>query len=276
MNDSKRKKTIGNIVIFCILVTVLAFISPLLGGSPSKPGFGFILWGAAPLLVSLLMRAVTRDWSDLGIKPEIKKNIRWYIISFLALPVLMVLVVLAGNLLSISSFSGFSTIPFFKTAIIAALPVFLVFAIFEEVGWRGYLVPKLASLGINNYVAAALVAIVWASWHLPYISGLSWVYSSENLIFFIPRFYLLCFALSIVYGKIRNSTASFWPAVLMHAIGNSFGHPLSEYLKITAGKEYLGALSNGLIFIAFVTLLGIVMNRWGLGKLTQLKSSSEV
>lgn len=264
MNDFARKKTIWLIVIFSIAVNGVAWISRLLGGSPASPGLGFILWGIAPLLVSMLMRAMTRDWSNLGIKPAVGKNIQWYVVSFLALPVLMGLTLLVGNFFSVSSVSNFLLGRYLQTAL-TALPIFFVFAIFEEAGWRGYLAPKLDSLGCNRYVAAALVAIVWASWHLPYFRELTWVYSSEDLITYLPRFYLVCFALSILYGEIRNLTGTFWPAVLMHAAGNSFGHPLSaDYVTLALGKEYLGNVGNGFFFIIFVGLLGVAINWWRL------------
>jgi hypothetical protein len=87
MNDSERKKTIRYIVIFSVLVIAVAWTGPLLGGDPTSQGLGFLIWGTAPILVSLLMRAVTRDWSDLGIKPGFRKNFRWYLVSLLAYPV---------------------------------------------------------------------------------------------------------------------------------------------------------------------------------------------
>ncbi len=208
------------------------------------------------------MRAATRDWSDLGIKPAIKKNIFWYAISFLALPVVMVLALLIGALFSVSSFTDFAFGKFLQTTL-AALPIFFIFAIFEEVGWRGYLAPKLASLKINRYLGYAITAVVWASWHLPYIRELTWVYSSEDLVTFLPRFYLTCFALSILLGEIRGITATFWTAALMHAVGNSFGHPLfADYVAIMAGKEYLGNIGNGLFMIVLAGLFGAAIHWW--------------
>ena len=275
MTDFERKKTIWSIIAFIVLVSIIAWVSPLLGGSPSSPGLGFILWGIAPLLVSIMIRFVARDWSDLGVKPAFKKNGLWYLISLLAFPTILLLTILIGALISVSHLSNFSIGKYLQTAL-TALPMFFFLAIFEEVGWRGYLCPKLNSLGINGYLAAALVAVVWASWHLPYIRELSWVYSSEELITFIPRFYLICFALSIVYGEIRNITGTFWLAVLMHAVGNSFGHPLSaDYVTLSFGKEYLGSISNGIIVIALFVVLGIIINRWRLRKTIQLISSAE-
>jgi membrane protease YdiL (CAAX protease family) len=261
MNDSKKKKTIWYIVIFTFLVMILAFLSPGLGGTPSAPGPGFLLWGTAPLLVAVVMRIVTRDWSDAGIRPAIKKNWLWCIISIFAFPVLLLVTLLIGEIISVSSISGFSIEPYLK-AVLPALGIFFIFAIFEEFGWRGYLVPKLATMGINGCLKYAIVGVVWASWHLPYIRELSWVYSSENLTTFIPRFYLSMFAFSILYNEIRLITGSLWPAVLMHCFANSIGHPLiHEYVTITPGKEYLVS-STGLFMIVFAGLLGIALNRW--------------
>ena len=261
MNTSERKKTIRYIVTFSFLVIMLAFIGPLLGGSPSSPGLGFIIWGTAPLLVGVLMRSVTRDWSDLGLGPALRKKALGYLISILAFPVAMVFTVLVGAMISVSSISGFSMVSYLKT-VLSALAVFFIFALFEEFGWRGYLVPKLASIGINGYLASVIVGVIWASWHLPFIRELTWLYSSEDLLTFIPRFFLAMFAFSILYNEIRIITGTFWPAVLMHCIGNSFGHPLAEYVTIATGKVYLGSVGDGLFTIAFIGLLGIALNRW--------------
>jgi len=271
MNDSVRNKTIWYIVIFSFLVTALAFIGPMLGGSPSSPGLGFVIWGTTPLVAAILMRIATRDWSDAGLKPAIRKNAIWYIISILAFPAMTVLTLLIGEMISVSSFSGFSLVPFLKT-FLSALPIFFVFAVFEEFGWRGYLVPKLASIGLNGYLASVIVAVVWATWHLPYIRELTWVYSSEDVAIFIPRFYLALFAFGILYNEIRIITGSIWSAVLMHCVTNAFGHPLSaDFLTIVPGSEYIVSAS-GLLMIAFAGLLGIALNQWRMRKAGLSKS----
>ncbi|MBZ0285776.1 MAG: hypothetical protein K8L97_33915, partial [Anaerolineae bacterium] len=72
-----------------------------------------------------------------------------------------------------------------------------------------------------------------------------------------------CIAFSPVFGEIRIITGTFWTAVLMHAAGNAFGHPLAaEYVEIATGKEYLGSVGNGLFAIAFMFLIGGAINRW--------------
>jgi membrane protease YdiL (CAAX protease family) len=273
MINSERKKTIWYIVIFCILVTLTAFISPWLGGNPAKPGIGFILWGIAPMLVALLMRLVTRDWSDAGFKPEIRKNARWYIAIILTWPAMLVLTVLIGEMTGVSSVSGFVMASYLKT-VLPAFAFFFIFAIFEEFGWRGYLVPKLASIGINNYLAYAITAVVWATWHIPFFDELAWVHGSESYITYIPRFYLSMFALSILFYELRLVTGSVWSAVLIHGLVNAVGHPLAaEYVKIVPGREHLGSISTGLFIIIFTGLLGMALNRWQMRKAGLSKSS---
>jgi membrane protease YdiL (CAAX protease family) len=275
MTNPERSQTIRYIVIFSVLVNLVAWLGPLLGGDPSSPGLGFLVWGTAPILVSLLMRAITRDWSDLGIKPEIKKNIRWYLISLLAYPVAIALALLIGYLISVTSFSEFS-IGSYVQATLPAMVIFFFFALFEEVGWRGYLAPKMYSLNINVYLAHALIAVVWASWHLPYIREFS-IYTTEGLETFIPRFYLGAFAFSIVYGEIRLLTATFWPAVLMHWVGNSIANPLvAGFILLSPGQEFLGSVGvDGLFMIAFFGLLGAAINRWRLRETAALKGPAK-
>src|SRR5512142_600247 len=131
MNIVERKKTIWLIAIFSILVTSLAFVAPLLGGSPSAMGPGFILWGAAPLLVALLMRLATRDWADAGLKPAFRKSAGWYLFVLLACPALAVINLLVGTRLSISSLAGFAWGSYLQL-VLPGLAVFFLFAIFEE------------------------------------------------------------------------------------------------------------------------------------------------
>ena len=108
MKNVERKKTIGSIIIFSILVTGVAFLAPLLGGSPSSMGPGFILWGAAPLLITLLMRLVTQDWADAGLNPAIRKNSGWYLFVIIACPVLAGINLLVGAGASVSTLTEFA------------------------------------------------------------------------------------------------------------------------------------------------------------------------
>lgn len=261
MNTAERKKTLWLIALFSILVTSLAFAAPSFGGSPSSMGPGFILWGAAPLLVALFLRLITRDWADAGLKPGFRRNAGWYLFALIACPVLAGINLLVGAGLSVSSLSGFSWGPYLQM-VLPGLAMFFLFAIFEEFGWRGYLAPKLAKLGVNSFLGTAITALVWGTWHLPYIRELSWVYSSEDLATFLPRFYLYTFAYSLLWNEIRILTGSIWPVVLIHSLTNAIQHPLAaDFLTISPGMEPLFSF-NGFFIIVLTGLVGFALNRW--------------
>lgn len=271
MKNAERKKTIWSIIIFSLLVTGVAFLAPLLGGSPSSMGTGFILWGAAPLLIALLMRLVTQDWADAGLKPAIRKNAGWYLFVIIASPVLAGINLIVGAVASVSTLKGFAWGPYLQM-VLPGLAVFFLFAIFEEFGWRGYLAPKLASLEISPFLGYAITALVWATWHIPYIRELSWVYASEDLLTFLPRFYLYTFAYSILWNEIRLLTGSIWPVVLIHSLTNAIQHPLAaDFFNITPGMEPFFSF-NGLFIIALTGLVGAAINRWRMKKTKFAKS----
>lgn len=266
MKEAERKKTVRYIAVFCILVLAITFTAPFLGGSFSKPGPGVILWGTAPILVAVLTRLVTRDWSDAGLKPAIRKNARGYFFIILAGPIMMLLLLLVGEMTSLAAVTGFAMQPYLMM-VLPGMVVFFLTATFEEFGWRGYLVPKLASLGINDFLAYAIVAMIWATWHMPYLRELTWVVSvKEDLLSSIPRLYLMFFAYSILYNEVRLITGSVWPVVLFHSFVNAIQHPLAaEYLQIVPGREYLVSF-NGLFMTAFAAILGIALHHWRIRK----------
>ncbi|WP_407946417.1 CPBP family glutamic-type intramembrane protease [Paenibacillus alkaliterrae] len=49
----------------------------------------------------------------------------------------------------------------------ALIPAFIK-NIFEEFAWRGYLAPKLYSIGYNRLFIHICVGLIWGAWHVPY------------------------------------------------------------------------------------------------------------
>ena len=260
-----RKQSISNIFIFAILVNGLAWLGPVLGGDPTAPGPGFLVWATAPIVSALVMKFLLRDGVSLGFRPAFRGNGRWYVLSLLAFPVAIAIVLALGLLLGASNLSNF-TIPAFVTAMIPPAVIFLIFAFFEEVGWRGYLAPRVYELN-DRLPGHALVGLIWASWHFPYLREL-WTHTSEGLITLLPRFILGTIVFAVVYGEIRIRTGSVWPAVLMHWTGNTIANTLLTgfagigFVALLPGKEWLGSFGvEGVLMIALFALLGGVLYR---------------
>lgn len=258
-----KKRTIRNIIMFTVLVNGFAWLGPVLGGDPTAPGLGFLLWAIAPIVSALVMKFLVRDDVSLGHKPAFRGNGRWYALSVLAYPVTIAVVLALGLLLGASTIGNF-TVPAFVTAMVPLAVTFLIFAFSEEVGWRGYLTPKVYGLN-DGLLGHVLVGVIWASWHFPYLREL-WSHTSEGLVTLLPRLILGTIVFAIVYGEIRIRTGSVWPAVLMHWIGNTFANTLltgsagEGFVSFVRGKEWLGSFGvEGILMIALFGLLGSVL-----------------
>jgi len=102
--------------------------------------------------------------------------------------------------------------------VIQVLLFTFTFVLGEEVGWRGYLLPKLLSLGRRR--ALALSGVVWATWHMPLIL-LTPIFPVGNKLISLPLFYGTIVAASFFIGYLRIYTGSVWPASIAHSVHNA-------------------------------------------------------
>ena len=90
--------------------------------------------------------------------------------SLLLYPFAILAVVGVGWMTGAGTFNSFT----WSALVMAAGPpviIYFVFAFFEEVGWRGYLAPRIATIN-DGLLDHALVGLIWASWHFPYMAEL--------------------------------------------------------------------------------------------------------
>lgn len=268
MNHEARTdgRVVRNLIIFVVLVIGLGWIGKgldlMMGATAESPGIGIFLWLIAPLAASFLLRGLAGDgWRDLGIRPAFKGNSLWYAASLLAYPVSTGLILLVGWAVGAVSFplSTAASLSVLVQGFLISIVPWFVKNIFEEFGWRGYLAPKLYGLSMPIFGAHALVGIVWASWHLPYLSYIQGP-ATQNMLTLIPFFYVGCMAHSVVYGEIRLATGSVWPAVLMHTVGSALLNTLvlKGIMVQATGMEFLVSPGvEGLLGSLFFVLGGI-------------------
>lgn len=113
----------------------------------------------------------------------------------------------------------------------------------EEVGWRGYLLPRLLPLG--QWRALLLSGVIWGPWHLPLI--LSGVEYPQHRVLGVVLFIVTCTILGTLLGWMRLATGSVWPAVL--------GHAAIDENQVLKGILVL-APADGRLDTATATLLG--------------------
>jgi membrane protease YdiL (CAAX protease family) len=87
----------------------------------------------------------------------------------------------------------------------------------EELGWRGYALPRLAArFGLGG--ASVLLGVVWAAWHLPLFFIAETTTSSQSF----PVYLLQVTAVSVVIAWLYARTrGSLLPVMLLHAAVNN-------------------------------------------------------
>ncbi|MEY9212546.1 CPBP family intramembrane metalloprotease [Thermobifida halotolerans] len=105
----------------------------------------------------------------------------------------------------------------FVNVVIGAF-VNLVPALGEELGWRGWLLPRLQRFGT---AAALLVSgVIWGLWHAPLIL-LGYNYPTAPPWLGLLMMTGFCVVLGAVFGWLRLRSGSVWPAALAHGSLNA-------------------------------------------------------
>ncbi|MEP6790176.1 MAG: CPBP family intramembrane glutamic endopeptidase, partial [Ramlibacter sp.] len=113
---------------------------------------------------------------------------------------------LDGLLLGFDTRSAWMGSP--PTFLVASFLWLLVITSGEEIGWRGFALPRLLALGWHPAWASLALGAVWGLWHLPlYLSP-------EQSSFPFPLFLALTLGQSLIYTALYfRSGGSLLPAV---------------------------------------------------------------
>src|SRR5215213_11007820 len=155
---------------------------------------------------------------------------RWYLVVVLGPAAL------AGGVVALNTLLGGPALslgmPLLGVAIFLAFSIFPGSALGEEIGWWGYVLPRLQSRR-SALSATLILGVIWALWHLPlWLAG--WLQGEP---FRTPTLYaafvVSTIALSVILAWVYNSTGgSLLMVVLLHATVN---------LPITLSIDDLGS-----------------------------------
>lgn len=129
------------------------------------------------------------------------------------------------------------------------LVINLAFALGEELGWRGFLVPKLAEK--LTFTRTALVSgIIWSAWHVPLI-----IFADYNggtpAAYSIACFVVMVVGISFPMAWLRLRSGSLWPAALLHASHNLFIQGFFDTVTVDTGvTKYLLSEFGAVLAIA--------------------------
>src|SRR5215213_5076159 len=225
--------------IFSVLVLCLSVGAALLIRFLELPqGYVmFTIWSFTPTVAALIMLlVVTREgyskegWKSLGLH-RLGLSVWWIAFGVtLLVTVVASAIVWATPLASFVLPEGGFGAEFIKFLIQVVLFT-LTLVLFEEIGMRGYLLPKLLSLGRTR--ALALSGLVWATWHMPIYYFLAPLFPVGNVLLFLPLFFGSIVAASFIFGYLRIYTGSVWPASIAHAVHNAAWGSLGAFTATT-------------------------------------------
>ncbi|HEY8477252.1 MAG TPA: CPBP family intramembrane glutamic endopeptidase [Chloroflexota bacterium] len=227
------------------------FLAPLAFGSPGSTGHGVVtgiawsaaMWGPGVAAIVVTRFVLSRPLGALRLNRLGPK--RYYLGAWFIPPLVaavagaLTLVLGAGQLaLSFSTLrSALAQTPGAETApvslmvagqVLAALtlaPLLNVpFALGEELGWRGFLVPALlAARGPGRAVLTS--GVIWGVWHAPAIvQGLN--YPGQPVLG-VPMMVVFCALVGAVFSWLYLRTRSPWAPALAHgSLNASAGLPL--------------------------------------------------
>ena len=149
-------------------------------------------------------------------------NFVWYLVVLLGPALTMVTAVLLYNMFggsgSVPNLNDWISILPQHLLVILSLFLFMMVGIWgEEIGWRGFALPKLQEK-YHPLLASLIVGAVWAIWHLP----LFFIEDSPQAQMGMTYFFLATLGYSILYTWIYNgSKESLFMIWLLHSANNA-------------------------------------------------------
>ena len=108
-------------------------------------------------------------------------------------------------------------------AITLAPPINMLFAVGEEAGWRGYMMPHLKErFGLLN--ARMLGGVIWGVWHWPIMLLTGYEYGTNYLgapVLGLVVWCVVCFALNTLLDWLYEKTACVWVPAIAHGAFNA-------------------------------------------------------
>ena len=234
----------------------------------------FIVWcpGAAALCTCLLLRIPlgTLGWGW----PERRfLGLAYFLPLIYATPVYLLTWLVIRGTFSLKSFEtaivepyGLGRWPAFGTFGVALPLLFTVGVVFEavwslgeELGWRGFLFPRLHQrFGFHG--ACLISGSIWAVWHYPEILWTDWN-PGTNAFFALSCFSVMIIAFAYIMGYLRVRSGSIWPCVLLHATHNTFVQGLFDPLTSTTGwAKYTSTEFGAVLAVAMVVAATVIVS----------------
>ena len=142
--------------------------------------------------------------------------------------------------------------------IVMLLAFITIMAITEEIGWRGYMLPRMQTL-VSRRRAALLVGFVHGLFHLPLILMTTTYNSVGNRWIVAASFMLLLTAAGVFYAWLVARSGSLWPVAFAHSSVNTLLAGAGIVVVVSPTALAYTAGESGLVTMACITALAAVL-----------------
>ena len=278
-SPTARRARLG-LLLFAIILTPLSLLgywfSSVAKGTASPLLPDHLPLMAAPALASAITRLVLREgFTDVSFRSGGRRSAQALLLGFVVPLLVGSLAYGTAYLAGLVRFGapvlplvGSSIGPVANFALTLALAatfgtlILLPAAAGEEIGWRGYLLPRLIEARAPR--PALLSGLIWGAWHVVpllargYAAGASSLFSATNLL-------VTTTALGCILASMRLGTGSIWPCVVAHAAWNAVVNGAFNLATQGEGATFWIGEAGFLVMLVTV-LVTLVMGHAGVGR----------
>lgn len=219
----------------------------------------FLAMLIGPSFTSLVLTALLDGKTGMGeLLARWRIGLRWYAIALLTAPLSVVVAVLLLLQFSPDYRPAIVTTDARGTVLLTSIAAGLLVALFEEVGWSGFAIPRLRQR-YGLFATALLVGLVWGAWHFPpfweadtFAGGLPFMLLLVRLFSWLPAYRLL-----MVW--VYDHTESLLVVMLMHA--SLVAAQFTLFPTALAGMTALTAILTWAVMLWLAVAAVAVINR---------------
>jgi len=273
---NERKTETKRLVIFLIFAFGLTWIPAIILNrtlgyktwfeTGKVPAFTYF-FGYGPALANVITRKITHEgWHDSMLELKLKENIRYYLFSFLAIPVISLPIgamttIICGKGDWSGLGEGYTVQEAVSTVLIifASAPLMSFNTFGEEFGWRAYMNQKLEYL-FGTTGTVIIGGIIWGLWHAELTveghnfgtdyKGYPWLGITAMCIF--------CTFMGMILMWLTKKTGTIYPACILHAMNNNGGKILSEFLISGVDENYELPLTENIMIYIPIYIAGLI------------------
>lgn len=234
-----------------------------------------------PAISVIITRFITKEgFKNFGLKPHFKGNIRFYLMAWFGPALLIALGATVYFLIFPSQFdpsmgqiaalyeaqgismAGGTIYTIFISQLVLGIFLAPLINIIttsgEEIGWRGYLLPKLME-HYSTRVSIIITGVIWGIWHAPIIAmghnyGLGYPSAPWGGILAMIVF---CLFVGSFFSFLAIRTGSFLPAAMAHGSLNGFA-AISVFFTLGTANPFIGPLPTGIIGGIGLIIVGVI------------------